>query len=145
MAMDSQVELVNDFIAEVKTLHLQLKVILEAQLKTPKMDKANFEKFGQLIDRIYGTATTLGYTEIGKYLLAVKTVSYLSSQCDREVGQKKALRMMMDCVDYVEKIYSNINNKDAMKHLYRLFVGEIAKAERLEKTDFQNITRKSVA
>lgn len=143
--MNGQTELVNDFIAEVKTLHLELKAILAAQLKTPKMDKALFEKFGQLIDRIYGTATTLGYAEIGKYLYAVKSVSYLSSQCDREVGQKKALRMMMDCVDYIEKIHMHINSKDEMKHLYRLFVGEIAKAERLGKTEFQNITRKSVA
>jgi hypothetical protein len=138
-------ELINDFIAEVKTLHLELKVILNAQLKTPKMDKALFEKFGQLIDRIYGTSTTMGYAEIGKYLYAVKSVSYLSSQCDREVGQKKALRMMMDCVDYIEKIHMHIRNKDEMKNLYRLFVVEIAKAERMSKTEFQNITRKSVA
>jgi hypothetical protein len=138
-------ELVNDFIAEVKILHLELKVILNAQLKTPKMEKALFEKFGQLIDRIYGTSTTMGYVEIGKYLYAVKSVSYLSSQCDREVGQKKALRMMMDCVDYIEKIHMHIRNKDEMKNLYRLFVVEIAKAERMEKTEFQNIARKSVA
>lgn len=138
-------DLVSDFISEVKTIHLELKVILAAQLKTPKMDKALFEKFGQLIDRIYGTATTMGYTDIGKYLYAVKSVSYLSSQCDREVGQKKALRMMMDCVDYIEKIHMHIRNKDEMKNLYRLFVVEIAKADRMSKNEFQNITRKSVA
>ena len=143
--MEGQDELINDFISEVKTLHLELKVIVNAQLKTPKMDKALFEKFGQLIDRIYGTAMTLGLKDIGKYLYAMKNVSYLSSQCDREVGQKKALRMMMECVDYIEKIYLHINNKDQMKNLIRLFVVEIAKAERLEKTDFQNITRRSVA
>ncbi len=143
--MEGKDELINDFISEVKTLHLELKVIVNAQLKTPKMDKALFEKFGQLIDRIYGTAMTLGLKDIGKYLYAMKNVSYLSSQCDREVGQKKALRMMMECVDYIEKIYLHINNKDQMKNLIRLFVVEIAKAERLEKTDFQNITRKSVA
>jgi hypothetical protein len=143
--MNDQKELIDAFISEVKTIHLELKVIVTAQLKTPKMDKALFEKFGQLIDRIYGTATTLGYVDIGKYLLAVKSVSYLSSQCDREIGQKKALRMMMECVDYIEKIYININNKEALKNLYRLLLGEIAKADRLTKTDFQNITRKSIA
>lgn len=143
MAVDP--ELVNAFITEVKTLHLELKVIVNAQLKTPKMDKMLFEKFGQLIDRIYGTATTLGYMEIGKYLLSIKSISYLSSQCDREIGQKKALRMMMDCVDFIEKIYIQINTNENMKPLYRLFVIEIAKADRLAKSDFQSITRKSVA
>lgn len=143
--MNGQNELVDDFIAEIKTIHGELKSIVNTQLKTPKMDKVLFEKFGQLIDRIYGTATTLGFADIGKYLLAMKSISYLSSQCDREVGQKKALRMMIDCVDYIEKIYLSINKKEEMKNLNRLFVVEIAKADRLTKSDFQNITRKSVA
>ncbi|MDD4975948.1 MAG: hypothetical protein PHY93_16445 [Bacteriovorax sp.] len=143
--MDEQNELIDDFVAEVKTIHRELKIIVAAQLKTPKMDKALFEKFGQLVDRIYGTATTLGFVEIGKYLLAMKNISYLSSQCDREVGQKKALRMMMECVDYIEKICSSIYKKEEVKHLNRLLLIEIAKAERLEKTDFQTITRRSVA
>jgi hypothetical protein len=143
--MSGNSELINDFIAEIKTIHLELKDIVTIQLKTPKMDKQLFEKFGQLIDRIYGTATTLGYKDIGNYLLAVKNVSYLSSQCDREIGQKKALRMMMECVDYIEKIYLNLKNKEALKNLYRLFLVENAKADRMAKTEFQNITRQSVA
>jgi hypothetical protein len=143
--MSGDSELINDFIAEIKTIHLELKDIVAIQLKTPKMDKQLFEKFGQLIDRIYGTATTLGYKDIGNYLLAVKNVSYLSSQCDREIGQKKALRMMMECVDYIEKIYLNLKNKEALKNLYRLFLVENAKADRMTKTEFQNITRRSVA
>ena len=61
------------------------------------------------------------------------------------MGQKKALRMMIDCVDYIEKISLSLSNKDEMKNLYRLFVVEVAKAERLAKSDFQTITRKSVA
>ncbi|MBC7539604.1 MAG: hypothetical protein H7281_12340 [Bacteriovorax sp.] len=138
-------ELIDDFVAEVKTIHIELKLIVNAQLKTPKMDKALFEKFGQYIDRIYGTAMTLGFTEIGKYLFAMKNISYLSSQCDREVGQKKALRMMMECVDNIEKICSCIYKKEEIKNLNHLFLIEITKAERLAKTDFQTITRRSAA
>lgn len=138
-------DLTDDFVAEIKSIHIELKVIVNTQLKSPKMDKALFEKFGQLIDRIYGTAMTLGYVEIGKYLLAIKNISYLSSQSDREVGQKKALRMMMECVDNIEKICASIYKKDELKSLSRLFAGEIAKAERMEKADFPSITRKSVA
>ena len=143
--MNGQNELIDDFVGEIKSIHRELKVIVNTQLKSPKMDKALFEKFGQLIDRIYGTATTLGFVEIGKYFFAMKNVSYLSSQCDREVGQKKALRMMMECVDNIEKICSCIYKKEELKNLNRLFMVEIAKAERMTKTDFQNITRKSVA
>lgn len=143
--MNEQNELIDDFVAEIKAIHKDLSVIVNTQLKSPKIDKALFEKFGQLVDRIYGTAMTLGYTEIGKYLLSIKNISYLSSQCDREVGQKKALRMMMECVDNIDKICSAIYKKEELKTLNRFFLGEIAKAERMAKNEFQNITRKSVA
>lgn len=143
--MSEENELIDDFVSEIKSIHLELKKIVAAQLKTPKMEKPLFEKFGQLVDRIYGTAMTLGYVEIGKYLLAIKEISYMSSQSDREVGQKKALRMMMECVDHIEKICLSIYKKEELKSLNRLFVIEIAKVERLAKSDFQNITRRSVA
>lgn len=143
--MSEENELIDDFVSEIKSIHLELKKIVAAQLKTPKMEKPLFEKFGQLVDRIYGTAMTLGYVEIGKYLLAIKEISYMSSQSDREVGQKKALRMMMECVDHIEKICLSIYQKEELKSLNRLFVIEIAKVERLAKSDFQNITRRSVA
>lgn len=143
--MNDQKALVDEFVAEMKTIHGELNVIVQTQMKSPKMDKDLFEKFGQRVDRIYGTAMTLGYTSVGKYFLAMKEVSYMSSQCNQEVGQKKALRMMMECVDNMEKIRECIHKKEALKSLDRLFTVEIAKAERLSKTDFQTIKRKSVA
>jgi chemotaxis protein histidine kinase CheA len=138
-------ELIDDFVSEIRVIHLDLKANVNTQLNAQKLDKKLFENFGQLVDRIYGTAMTLGYTEIGKYFLAIKNISYLSSQCDREVGQKKALRMMMECVDNMDKICNSIYKKEELKTLNRLFIGEIAKAERMARADFQNITRKSVA
>jgi len=140
-----QKELVDDFVTEMKTIHSELKSIVETQLKSTKLDKVLFEKFGQLVDRIYGTAMTLGYTSVGKYFLAIKEVSYMSSQCDHEVGQKKAIRMMMDCVDNMDKICQCILKKEELKSLERFFTVEMAKVDRLSKTDFQTIKRKSVA
>lgn len=143
--MLAQKEIIDAFVTEIKTIHSELKVIVDLQLKAPKLDKKMFETFGQLVDRIYGTAMTLGYTSVGKYFLAIKEVSYMSSQCDHEVGQKKALRMMMECVDNMEKIAACIYKKEELKSLDRLFMVEIAKADRLSKTDFHSIKRKSVA
>jgi len=144
--VDDQRELIDDLVKEIKTIQIELKIIVDTQLKAPRMDKNLFEKFGQFIDRIYGTATTLGFSEVGKYFLAIKTISYLSSQCEREIGQKKALRMMIECVENIEKICSSIYSKEDLKNLNRtLFTVEIAKVDRLTRSDFQNITRKSVA
>jgi chemotaxis protein histidine kinase CheA len=143
--MNEQDEIIQDFVREIKTIHSELKKIINLQIQSQKINKQLFEQFGQFVDRIYGTATTLGYMEMGKYLFTIKSVSYLSSQCDREIGQKKALRMMIECVDNLEKICSSIHKKEEMKALNRMFLGEIAKGERMEKAEFQSITRKSVA
>lgn len=143
--MVGQNELIDEFVAEIKSIHKELQAIVNLQLKTPKMDKSLLEKFGQLVDRIYGTAMTLGYVPIGKYFLAMKEISYMSSQSNNEVAQKKALRMMMECVDNMEKICTCIYKKEELKNLERLFTVEIAKVDRLSKTDFQSIKRKSVA
>lgn len=142
----SENELIDEFVSEVKNIHKDLRTIVNTQLKTPKMDNALFENFGQLVDRIYGTAMTLGFIDIGKYFLAIKEISYMSSQSNHEVGKKKSLRMMMECVDNMEKICLSVYSKEELKNLNRLFFTvEIAKAERLAKSDFQGIIRKSVA
>ncbi len=143
--MHGQKEIIDSFVAEMKEIHSQLKGIVEQQLKNAKMDLPLFENFGQLIDRLYGTAMTLGYTSVGQYFLAIKEVSYMSSQCNHVVGQKKALRMMIECTDNMEKICRCIHKKEELKSLDRLFIVEIAKVDRLSKTDFQSIKRKSVA
>lgn len=143
--INEQDELISDFVNEIKQIHSELRTIVSAQLKTPKMEKSLFKQFGQLMDRIYGTAMTLGYVEIGKYFQAIKNISYLSSQCDHEVGQKKTLRMMMECVDNIDKICSSIYKKEELKSLNRLFILEISKAERMEKTEFQKLTKKTAS
>jgi hypothetical protein len=143
--MNADNEMIEEFVTEMKSIHKDLQAIVNTQLKSAKMDNALFEKFGQMVDRIYGTAMTLGYTSVGKYFLAIKEVSYMSSQSQHEVGQKKALRMLIECVENMEKICSCIYKKEELKSLDKLFMIEIAKADRLGKSDFQKITRKSVA
>lgn len=143
--MNDQKELIDDFVTEIRTIQKDLQTIVNTQLKSSKMEKPLFEKFGQFVDRIYGTAMTLGYVEIGKYFFAIKGVCYMSSQSDIEVGQKKTLRMMMECVENMDKICSCIYKKEELKNLNKLFIMEIGKADRLAKTEFAKITRKSVA
>lgn len=143
--MHGQKEIIDSFVAELKEIHFQLKTIVEQQLKNAKMDPSLFEDFGQLIDRIYVIVMTLGYTSVGQYFLAIKEVSYMSSQCNHEVGQKKALRMMIACTGNMEKICACIHKKEELKSLDRLFMIEIAKVDRLSKTDFHSIKSKSAA
>lgn len=133
------------FVEEIKTIHSQLVLITNEQMKKKVFDGKLFEQYGQAIDRIYGTAMTLGFTELGKYTKAMKDVSYLCSQYNHETGQKKVLRMMIECNDILEKIPQCIYKAEEFKKHSRVFLVEMTKAERLEKVEFQGISRKSCA
>lgn len=138
-------ELLNDFIKEILEINQSLKSITEEQMKKRVMDHSLFEKYGQAIDRIYGTATTLGYPEFGQYARNMKEVCYMCSQCDYEMAQKKVLRMMIECNEVLDKVPTAILNPKEFKNFSRIFLVEAAKAERMQKQEFRLITRKSMA
>ncbi len=138
-------EMLKIFVDEINEILITLKAVTQEQMKKKTMDKSLFEKYGQAIDRIYGTAMTLGFTDLGKYTKAMKDVCYMCSQYDHEVGQKKVLRMMIECNDILEKIPTCIYKTEEFKKYSRTFTVEMAKAERMSRTEFQGITRKSCA
>ncbi len=138
-------ELLKDFISEILSINKNLKEITDEQVKKKVMDKALFEKYGQAIDRIYGTATTLGFKEFGAYSKIMKDVCYSCSQVDNEMAHKKVLRMMMECNEVLEKVPAAIANTEEFKKFTRVFLVETAKADRMAKTEFRSITRKSIA
>lgn len=138
-------ELLKEFILETMKINADLKVVSEEQSKKKTMDPALFEKYGQSIDRIYGTAMTMGFTDLGKYAKAMKDMCYLCSQSTNETAQKKVLRMMIECNEILDKVPRAVVNPLEFKNFSRVFLVETTKAERLEKTDFRDITRKSCA
>jgi chemotaxis protein histidine kinase CheA len=144
--MSDNDDVLNDFIQDIKQIHGELRNIVSQLMKMPenKMDRALFEKYGQLIDRIYGTATTLGYVEFGKYMKSMKDMCNICARFDHPVGHKKILRMMIECVDKMDAIIVTLPNKVEFKKMSRLFLVEISKAERLENTDFRELLKKPV-
>ncbi len=143
--MSQNKEMLGIFVAEINEILLELKAITSEQMKKRVMEGGPFEKYGQAIDRIYGTAMTLGFTELGKYTKAMKDVTYMCSQYNHEIGQKKVLRMMIECNEILEKVPTCIYQNEEFKKYSRAFTVEMAKAERLSKFEFHGISRKSCA
>lgn len=140
-----QKEMLDVFVEELYTIRSELMTITNEQMKLRVMNKELFAKYGQAIDRIYGTAMTLGFSDLGKYCKAMKDVCYMCSQYNHEVGQKKVLRMMIECNDVLAKIPECIYKTEEFKKYSRIFLVEMTKAERLGKAEFSSITRKSCA
>ncbi len=70
--MGTNKEMLDIFVAEINEILGNLKAVTNEQMKKRTMDKVLFERYGQAIDRIYGTAMTLGFSDLGLYTKAMK-------------------------------------------------------------------------
>ena len=77
--MANSKDMIDFFVEEIHTLRaeMSLKVSKVMQGKLGELDLSYFAEFGQMIDRIYGTAATLGYEEIATYTKHLKDVCYM--------------------------------------------------------------------
>ena len=110
-------DILEAFAEEIRAIEKALKIIVQgiisAKLKAPQL----FEEFGQVIDRIYGTAMTLEFVEVGEYCRSMKEITYKCSQSDSEKGMEKCMFMMLDCLKYLEAIPQCLNNMDELKKI----------------------------
>lgn len=140
-------EMLDLFVSEIKDIQKELSTrVAKLMAGSDKvMDKSAFEDFGQMIDRIFGTASTMGFTEISSYCGALKEVCYMASQSENLKGQKKALRMMIECLGFLEKLTEAIYEPEKIKVFNKNIAIEKGKAERLTNAEFAAVTRKSCA
>ncbi|OIQ15481.1 MAG: hypothetical protein BM556_17740 [Bacteriovorax sp. MedPE-SWde] len=140
-------EMTDVFVDEVKLIKVELSGYLTEMMKTKidHVDRSFFEKFGQAVDRIYGTAATMGYSEIADYCKAIKDVTYMASRSDNMQGHKKVIRMMIECIQNLEEMCSWIYKpKEITLHKNKL-IAEVRRAERLNKQEFYSVDKKSCA
>lgn len=92
MILDKEMQ--DEFVKEVKQIKAELQVTVDkltANWKQPTL----YAEYGQKIDRIYGTAATLGFMEFANYTKAMKDMCYMCSNSSNELAQKKVLGMMI--------------------------------------------------
>lgn len=137
-------ELLDGLAEEITELQKEIKPIVDGMRENTNQPKG-FEKFGQIIDRLYGTAATLGFEEIANYCRAMKAICYQCSQSDSEKGQRKVFDLMDNAVGYFEKLVASIHNPEEVKKVrYSLHVDQ-GKIDILQKGIFRSIDRQSVA
>ena len=141
--METDNEILNDFVKEIRIIEKSLKVIAEEMIKTKLKEAHLFEKYGQTIDRIYGTAATLGFDELAQYTKAIKDLSYKCSQSDNEKGIKKTAEMLIVGLGYLDKICKGIHNPEELKKIRYTLSLDVSKSEKLCRSYFFSIARVS--
>jgi chemotaxis protein histidine kinase CheA len=133
-------EMLVDFVTEIKALEAELKVpvlSLKTNLDQPKM----FEKFGQVIDRIYGTAATLGFAELATYCGTLKKTCYDCSAANNKRGQVRVLGLMETCLENLDALIKGVHDPEAQKKLTHVLHLECQKAKKLHEEVFKFTTK----
>jgi chemotaxis protein histidine kinase CheA len=131
------------FVDEVKEIRKDMTSSISKLIESKMTANKEFEKFGQLVDRIYGTAATLGLKEIGEYMKAAKDVSYMASASDNEVGKKKTVKFLIKYVELSDQICEAIFDETELSKINHLLNIEKSRAELINKREFFSIDKKS--
>lgn len=143
--MGNDKELLQDFHDEILKIKVELAGYISKMMtgKIENIDKSYFQKYGQAIDRIYGTAATLGFSDIASFCLAMKEVTYMASQSDNYMGHKKTIKMMIDSIALLEELTQCIFEPVKLKNYKNKIIMEVKRVERMNKQEFYSITKKS--
>lgn len=134
MGLDA--ELLNDFVAEIKSLEPELAAVV-ASLKTNNDQPAQFEKFGQIIDRIYGTAATFGLADLAAYCGTLKKTCYDCAASANKRPQPKVVSLLETCMLHLDALVKGIHDPEATKKIGHAIHLECQKAKKLHDEVFQ--------
>ena len=139
--MDS--EMITFFVDEIKEIKQSMVNSISSLIETKLEDSSKFEEAGQMVDRIYGTAATLGYNELSGYTKALKEVSYMASLSQSEEGRAKALKFLIRYVELSDKICASFLSQDELKSVTHELNHATSEAALLSQNEFHNIDQKS--
>ncbi len=129
-------ELARDLAEEMTVLSQELAHLV-MRLKENNDQPALFEKFGQIIDRIYGTAATFGMKELASYCGTLKEVCYGCASARVAQGYSRVLKLMETYIENVNALIDGVTNPEAMKKLNFGLHLEEKKAKKIQEEVFR--------
>ncbi|MCP4912062.1 MAG: hypothetical protein GY909_02995 [Oligoflexia bacterium] len=103
----SMKEIVDEFCDETNQLLDELEGILEEYEDEPSLGL--LEKYGQTIDRVMGTAQTIGANQVGQLCQMGKIIGYKSSQNDDDNLNNIVCGILFDLVDILREVVKNLH------------------------------------
>ncbi len=139
----SMKEVVDEFCNESMELFNELEEILEEFEDDPtQTDK--LEKFGQIIDRVMGSAKTIGADEIATFCELGKVIGYKSSQVKDTALLEVVCAIMFDSLELLKKMIKQIEEGNSSSFEQVSSVTFVTRLKWL-KEKFNDIERSSCA
>jgi len=105
----SMKEVVIEFCDESMALFEQLESILE-DFEDDTTNVAKLEEFGQIIDRVMGSAKTIGADDIATFCELGKVIGYKSSQISDNALLEVVTAIMFDAIELLKKMINHIKS-----------------------------------
>lgn len=140
--MEQDPEMLEAFKEEILVIKNELQPIVEG-LKASYDKGEPFEKFGQVIDRIYGTASTLGFMEMANYCRTIKSVSYKCSQSDNMYAKGIVKGLCINAFGYLDNFSKLIMKPTELRKIQYSMQKDCEAAMQLDKTVLADIKRSS--
>ncbi len=135
-----------EIIKEFQTEVLKISSEVSNKLDGAKNNSAEYEGCGQAIDRIYGTAATLGFNEIANYAKALKESCYMGSASTSADGHKKLNNQITKFIEIAESVCSSMVEQDQQKvaEVHKLIITCTKQAYDLASNEFNGINKISI-
>lgn len=128
-------DLIDDFVAECKQLGAQLHGIVK-QLQANKDQPEKFAEFSNIVDRIYGTAATFGFSTFAEYCLVLKNICAKCAKTRNERAQTKVLRLIEDSIGLLVALIKSVKDEAELEKLRHTLKIEKNKVEKMEQDVF---------
>ncbi|MBT3583512.1 MAG: hypothetical protein HN509_01290 [Halobacteriovoraceae bacterium] len=126
---------------EIKVQACDVVISLEEDLNQP----AQFERYAQLIDRIYGAAMTLGFKFLGDYSKVLKDICLKVAKVESPNARDTVLKMMKRYLQTLDLVLKDIEEPSKMMEIKKMLELESKKAHNLEDKVFQWIKKKKAS
>lgn len=133
--MEIDNELLDIFVEEVGVLKSELTPTLVSLNANPQQPEL-FLAFSQVIDRIYGTATTMGFTELGEYLGVVRNITRKCGNAKIPRAMPEVLKIARVCMEEFDTLQSSLTNPMQTKVLMNKMKVEMNRATKIENEIF---------
>jgi hypothetical protein len=108
-----------------------------ASLKKENAQPQLFEKFANIIDRIYGTAGTFGLKELASYCGTLKRICYECAKVNTPIANARVLRLLESYLQNLSDLIKGVTDPNTAKQINRSIYLEEQKAKKIQEEVFK--------
>ena len=134
-------ELLEAFLSEITELNAEILTILKS-LAGDINQPEEFLKFSNIIDRIYGTAATLGFDVLAKYCGELKTVTRLTGNSNVPRARQPVMKLMLSYTTHFGILKDTVSDPSKAKEFENAIKIDLKKMENLHNEIFRFVEEK---